>query len=201
MSARYNSWLGGAFRLRGSSWPLGMSWGATRGKRCVRASGLARGEVCRQRRGVACGQAWRRRFSDERGQMTVELAVVLPVAIVIAVIAVNAMTFFSECAEFDRVGRNAVRVCATSPAYGQDVAQSVALVETAISEAMGASGSDVEVSAQQDGLGYMSFEMTLLYRPTLFSLGLKDEVLGVPLPVLRHEVSLVADAYKPGMLL
>lgn len=201
MSARYNSWLGGVLHLRGRSWPLGAAWDTTRRKRRARTCGLVREEMCRQGRGAACRQTWRRRLIDERGQMTVELAVVLPVAIVIAVIAVNAMTFFSECAEFDRVGRNAVRVCATSPAYGQDVAQSVALVESAISEAMGASGSDVEVSAQQDGLGHMSFEMTLLYRPTLFSLGLKDEVLGVPLPVLRHEVSLVADAYKPGMLL
>ena len=35
---------------------------------------------------------------DERGQMTVELAVMIPVLVAIAVIAMNAMLFFSECA-------------------------------------------------------------------------------------------------------
>ena len=169
---------------------------------CGEESGGAHGKACGKKGGkVWRGSQWRARLPDERGQMTVELAVVLPVVVIIAVIAVNAMTFFSECAEFDRVGRNAVRLCATSPAYGQDVAQSIALVESAISESMGVSESDLEVSAQQDGLGHLAFEMTLLYRPTLFGLGLRDEVFGVPLPALRHEVSLVVDSYKPGMLL
>lgn len=42
---------------------------------------------------------------DERGQMTVELAVMIPVLVAIAVIAMNAMLFFSECAAFDRLAR------------------------------------------------------------------------------------------------
>ena len=58
--------------------------------------------------------------ADDRGQMTVELLVVLPVVLIVAVVAVNALTFFGDCAAFDRVARNAVRLCAASPAYGQD---------------------------------------------------------------------------------
>lgn len=46
----------------------------------------------------------------ERGQMTVELAVVFPALLAVAVIAVNALLFFSECAAFDRVAREAVRL-------------------------------------------------------------------------------------------
>ena len=42
----------------------------------------------------------------ERGQMTVELAVVFPALLAVAVIAVNALLFFSECAAFDRVARD-----------------------------------------------------------------------------------------------
>ena len=41
----------------------------------------------------------------ECGQMTVELAVMIPVLVAIAVIAMNAMLFFSECAAFDRLAR------------------------------------------------------------------------------------------------
>ena len=47
--------------------------------------------------------------ADDRGQMTVELLVVLPVVLIVAVVAVNALTFFGDCAAFDRVARNAVR--------------------------------------------------------------------------------------------
>ena len=49
------------------------------------------------------------RTCDERGQMTVELAAAFPVLIIVAVIAVNALAFFSECAAFDNVFRDAVR--------------------------------------------------------------------------------------------
>ena len=51
-----------------------------------------------------------RKLADRSGQMTVELCAVLPVVIVIAAILVNVMTFFGECAEFDRVARNSVRL-------------------------------------------------------------------------------------------
>ena len=54
------------------------------------------------------------RTCDERGQMTVELAAAFPVLIIVAVIAVNALAFFSECAAFDNVFRDAVRVHVTS---------------------------------------------------------------------------------------
>lgn len=137
----------------------------------------------------------------DRGQLTVELAVVLPVALIIAVIAVNACTFFSECAEFDRLARNAVRVCACSPAYGQGIEQSAAAAEAMIGEALDLECEEVAVSAQVRGGGYVSFEAQLRYRPTLFGMGLREEVLGVPLPSLCHSVSLVVDPYKPGMLL
>lgn len=138
---------------------------------------------------------------DERGQMTVELVVVLPVVIVVAAIAVNALAFFSTCAEFDRAGRNAVRLCAASPAYEQGVDQSAALVESMVEEAIGLENAEVSVATSQDAQGHTAFELTLRYRPTLFGLGLKDEVLGVALPALEHASSLVVDVYKPGMLL
>lgn len=140
---------------------------------------------------------WRR---DERGQMTVELLAVLPVAIVIALVAVNAMTFFGECAAFDRAGRNAVRLCASSPAYGQSLADSVAQVQELLDEQMSAENLSCETSVEQDLLGHALFTLKLTYRPTLFGLGLRDQVLGVELPALEHTKSIAIDTYKPGML-
>lgn len=132
--------------------------------------------------------------------MTIELVAVLPVAIIVAVIVVNALTFFSECAAFDRLSRNAVRLCATSPDYGQTVADSVVKVQALLEEGMTAENLAIEVAAEQDALGHSRFTMKLLFAPTLFGLGLRDQVLGVALPRLEHTESIVVDTYKPGML-
>ena len=136
----------------------------------------------------------------DRGQMTVELCVVFPVIVVIAVIATNAMLFFGDCAEFDRVGRNAVRAFASVPAHGADSESAQAQVQAALEEALGAENLDVSVSSSKDYRGYAEYVMTLQFHPTLFGMGLKQEVFGVRLPALSHEARLVVNPYKPGML-
>ncbi len=140
------------------------------------------------------------RILDEKGQMTMGLMAALPAMIIMVAIAVNALTFFSECAKFDRVARNAVRVCATSPAYGQGLSQSIAAIDTMIEGQMG-EGVECEVTASGGGTGFTTFTATMSYAPHLFGLGLRDEVFGVALPRLRHETGLTVDSYKPGMLL
>ena len=141
-----------------------------------------------------------RRAFDERGQMTVELAIVMPVALIIAVIAVNIMAFAVSCAEFDRVARNAARTYAAAPAYEQTLDGCAAAVDNALSEALGEPNIETKVVANGSTQGYMSLFMTMEYRPTLFGLGLKDEVFGVPLPAMEHSIALVVDTYRPGML-
>ena len=142
-----------------------------------------------------------RRHEAETGQMTVELAVVFPVLIAVAVIAVNALLFFSECAAFDNAFRDAVRVHATSPAYGQNLDQGTAAVRSALAEAFDRPFESVRVSAEGASEGHTRFTATLDFTPTLFGLGLRTSVMGVSLPSLTHQVSLVADRYKPGVLL
>ena len=117
--------------------------------------------------------------------MTVELAVALPVLVAVAAVAVNALLAFSECAAFDNAFRDAVRLNATSPAYGQGLEQSRAAVQ---SDLEGASG------------GHVRFTATLEVSPTLFGLGLKRSVFGVELPKLVHSAELAVDRYHPGVL-
>ncbi|WP_241157047.1 hypothetical protein [Adlercreutzia sp. ZJ304] len=137
---------------------------------------------------------------DARGQMTVELAAVFPVVLIIAVIAVNACTFFSECAEFDRVSRNAIRTVATSPAYEQTAAESVDRIKAAIESQMGSVCSDCRVVVEQSG-EHSKYTATMQYSPTLFGMGLQQSVFGIGLPKLSHATTLVISTYKPGMLL
>ena len=135
------------------------------------------------------------------GQMTVEFAVVAPVLLAVAVIAVNALLFFSDCAAFDRVARQAVRICATSPAYGQGLEQSRAQVASLIEGSLDQPYLDSRVAVEGAAGGHATFSATLEFSPTLFGLGLKSSVFGVALPHLEHTVALTVDAYKPGVVL
>lgn len=139
-------------------------------------------------------------LKNDKGQTTVGLVVALPVAIAVAAVAVNALTFFSECAKFDRAARNAVRVCSASPAYGQGFEQSVAAIDAMIEEEMG-EGISCEVGVEGGGAGFTTFTVSMTYDPTLFGVGLRDEVFGVEMPALSHEVTMTIDSYKPGVLL
>ena len=140
------------------------------------------------------------RIRSQTGQMTIEVAVAMPVLIAVAVIAENAMTFFSDCAVFDRVAHEAVRVHATAPAYRQSVDQSCALIEQAIRSQLDRSNLDVEVSHGMTGADFDEFTATLEFSPTLFGRGLRSEVFGVSLPRLTHVTRYVVDSYRAGVV-
>ena len=134
------------------------------------------------------------------GQMTVELATVLPVALAIMAIVCNGMAFFSECAAFDRLSRNAVRLYATVPAYGEAPAQAEENIRQLLQQRFSAPNQTVTV-AREDAGGYSRYTATITFAPTLFGINLRQGVFGVPLPTVSHSASLVVDTYKPGMLL
>lgn len=135
-----------------------------------------------------------------RGQMTVELVVALPALIIVAVIAVNVLTFLVDCAEFDRVAHSAVRIHAVSPAGGQGPAQSCANVQGEIESALDARNLSVSVSHSSIGADLDEYRATLRYSPTLFGMGMRSSVFGVAMPELVHETTYVVDAYKPGVI-
>lgn len=142
-----------------------------------------------------------RRLRGGSGQMTIELAVAMPVLIIVAAISMNAMTFFSECAMFDRVACEAVRVHATAPAYGQGVDQSVALVEAEIKSQLDAPHLSVSVSHGVVAPDLDAYTATLEFSPTLFGRKASTDVFGVSLPRLKHSVRYVVDGYKPGAVI
>lgn len=132
--------------------------------------------------------------------MTIELAIAMPALIVVAIIAVNALTFFCQCAVFDRISHEAVRVHAASPAYGQGTGQSSTLVEQDIQAVLDDSNIEVSVAYCSTGFDYDQYTATLLYYPTLFGLGLRSEVFGVAMPTLSHTTTYVIDSYKAGVI-
>ena len=135
----------------------------------------------------------------ERAQGTVELAVVMPVVLIVAVMAVNICTFISECASFDRVSRQIIRVNATSPSYGESKQETQARIKDAITQQFNKENEsvDVYVAGQQDSC--VTYVAKLNYLATLFGMGMRDEIFGVKMPALSHEVKLAVDPYNPSV--
>lgn len=140
-------------------------------------------------------RCWRQR--DERGQMTVELCIVFPVAIVIAVIAVNALLFFGQCSSFDRAARNAVRVIAASPPMKEAPADLAARIEAMVEAELRLDAGTVECVALAADDGVDRFRITHSFAPTLFGMGLRTQIWGVPVPKLSHATELALDRYAP----
>ena len=136
------------------------------------------------------------------GQMVVELAVVLPVVIVVALVAYNALRFSAACARFDRVALDCVISQGVSPPGTDASSSSAALVEGAIRAAMGDGEIFVISVSEQAGLlpHLTRFSCELSMRPWPSQLVIAGVRLGAP-ALLRHERSLTVDRYRPGVVL
>ena len=106
----------------------------------------------------------------------------------------------ADCAVFDRVAHEAIRVYAPSPAYRQTTAQSCLQIERQIRSAIDAKNVSVSVTCAHEQLDFERFTATLEYSPTLFGLGMRSSVFGVEMPRASHSTSLVVDVYKPGVI-
>lgn len=147
----------------------------------------------------------------EEGQMTVELAVMTPVVIVVALIVLNLMWFIEACAAFDQAALDAVISHGVAPAGEQTQVAAVDEVESALSEALGREETcEVEVSASAvegggEGTTFVisplltRYTCTLTYRPWPRLLRMPGITYAAPL-ALRHERQLVVDRYRPGVV-
>lgn len=135
------------------------------------------------------------------GQMTIEFVIAFPAALIIGLIAVNAVLFFSECAAFDRSFRSLVCTYAASPAYEQGTDRSCALILESLQSEFSADHIEVEVNSRGVSGELVVFEGTLKFSPTLFGKGSLSGAFGVSFPPLSHSESLMVDVYKAGVLL
>ena len=152
-----------------------------------------------------------RRLSRDDGQMAVELAVILPAVIVVAVTIANIMTFLGYCAAFDRASLDAVIAHGVSPAGIQSDLSSVDAVESSIEEALGGSAAvSVEVSAAPVSSSssflvslcphLVRFTCTMRFVPWPRHLSIAGVVMDAPFEIV-HTRSLVVDRYRPGVVM
>ena len=151
-------------------------------------------------------------LASREGQMTVELAVITPVVIVVALVVLNLMGFVEACAAFDQVALDAVVAQGVAPSGEQSEGRAASEVCSAIEELLGREGRcEVEVRAEAVGMGASSsglvmsplltrYVCTLTYRPWPRLLRMPGVTYEAPL-ALRHECELVVDRFRPGVVM
>ena len=149
---------------------------------------------------------------EQRGQMTVELAVMMPVAIVVALVIFNLCRFVEACATFDRVATDAVISQGVSPEGEQSSLSSARQVTSCIEQSLHMSTCEVSVSVDgaqpvraQTGLTFplspllTTYTCTLRYRPWPGSFVIAGVAFRPPI-ALVHERTLVVDRFRPGVV-
>lgn len=150
---------------------------------------------------------------SERGQMVVELAVCMPVMLVVMVLVVDMMVFLGDCARFDRISGEIVRECAASPSSMQySSSAKVGDMNEQIAEVMGdkpwlsyevtCDGGLIggEAVAAGSVLSFVPqpqrYTCTLSYTPW----PLENGVFGVAPRPIEHSRTYVIDPYRSGVL-
>lgn len=151
------------------------------------------------------------RLREARAQATVEMAVVTPVLIVLALIVYNLMVFMAATARFDRVAPDAVLAHAVSPVSDGDAAAAgTDTVRLQLERAMEGYAVEIEVveetgDAESDALlslvgAQRTYRCAMVYRPWPQGLGIAGVSMGAPLS-LRHERPVTVDPWRPGVVM
>lgn len=137
---------------------------------------------------------------DEKAQMVVELAVVTPAILMVALVIVNSLFFTAETARFDHVAPQAVlSVCGSPEGAEFDVEQACGQVAERLRRGRDEGHVRYEVTSLGDG-GCEIFSCTVFVRPWPLAEG-KSNILGVKIPLeLKHMVSMAVDPYVIGSL-
>lgn len=144
-------------------------------------------------------------------QMTVELAVMTPVVIVVALVVLNLMGYVEACAAFDQAAQDAVIAQGVAPSGSQTAEHAAAEVRSLLEELLGRRDRcEVEVRAEAVSAGAEGFFVisplltryvcTLRYRPWPRLLRMPGVTYEAPLS-LRHECELVVDRYRSGVVM
>lgn len=145
------------------------------------------------------------------GQMAVELACLMPVALVMVIVIFNLVRFVEACAVFDRVALDAVVLQGVAPTGEQSLVASVEAVRLSIESSLAdMSSCEIEVSATTlaDASGgsiavnplLTRFVCTLTFHPWPLSFAVAGIDARVPF-ALTHEKSLVVDRFRPGVVI
>lgn len=151
-----------------------------------------------------------RMIARQDGQMAVELAVLMPVIVIVALVVFNLGRYVGLCAVFDRAAMDVVIAKGVSPRGTQSVVAAVDEVTGELASVMAGYGHcEVSVKAEPaaQGKGGMfttsplltRFRCSLVYRPWPSAFVLAGIRYDSPL-MLHHERDLVVDRHRSGVV-
>lgn len=169
--------------------------------------------MCRMPGGPACRQI-AAACHEERAQATVEMAVVAPVLIVLALIVYNLMVFVAATARFDRVAPDIVLACGVTPSGEGEEGDGGAAAEVRerLEEAMAGYELEIEVTVVEGEGGaddssllalvgvLRTYTCSMSYRPWPSGLSVAGVEMGAPAR-LKHERAVTIDPWRPGVVL
>lgn len=141
-------------------------------------------------------------------QATVEMAIVAPVLIVLAIIVYNVMVFTSAVARFDRVAPDIVIAHGVSPA-GDGKEGAADVIAAQLREAMEGYEVEIEVVCEQEEdpattiltliVSPRTYRCTMRYTPWPTGIAISGVPIGAPL-ALTHERAVAVDPWRPGVI-
>lgn len=142
--------------------------------------------------------------------MAVELAVLMPVVLVVALIGLNALHFAELVARFDRIAPDAVLVQGVSPSGASWGLSGVSDIKNHIVEAMQDSSCEITVGVQElDAAsssalinlasGAVQYTCKLTFHPWPLSISIAGAAYSIPFEV-THVRSLVVDRYRSAII-
>lgn len=150
---------------------------------------------------------------EERAQATVEMAVVVPVLLVLALIVYNIMLFVAATARFDRIAPDIAAAHAVSPSGEGDGSadDGVSVIESQIEGAMAGYDVEIEVTCTEGGAssgddlltligGLRTYRCSMRMRPWPSSLSIAGVDLGAPV-ALAHHRDVTVDPWRPGVVM
>ena len=146
---------------------------------------------------------------EERAQATVEMAVVVPVLLVLALIVYNIMLFVAATARFDRIA--AAHAVSPSGEGDGSADDGVSVIESQIEGAMAGYDVKIEVTCTEGGAssgddlltligGLRTYRCSMRMRPWPSSLSIAGVDLGAPV-ALAHHRDVTVDPWRPGVVM
>lgn len=154
------------------------------------------------------------RVREDSAQATVEMAVVVPVMIVFALITYNIMLFADAVARFDRVAPDIVLAHAAAPegedSSGLEQGDAPSRVREELQNAMQGYDLEIEVTSEggaaQDGGSLLSlagtfetYTCTMRFKPWPQGFSIAGVALGAP-ALLVHERAVTIDPWRSGVV-
>lgn len=153
-------------------------------------------------------------FGDKSGQMNVELAVLVPIMLVVGLIAYNLSVFVALTATFDRAAANAIVSFGVSPSGYATEAAAITQIKSEVERALANDRCIVEVKAapvyeDSPDTSAVVFPMSPLL--TRYTVRMKYKTWPSAMSFagthfdppfyLEHEKTLVVDRFRPGVVM